>query len=108
MSQLSISGRVIGGQRAVIPSKPSMRQGDLSRTRCPRVIETLRQPRNHPTQQRKEGDLIISALGGSTIATLVERTTRFVMLAHLGRERNAEAVRDSLITTVHHLPASRR
>jgi len=27
---------------------------------------------------------------------LVERTTRFVMLAHLGRERSADAVRDSL------------
>jgi IS30 family transposase len=55
-----------------------------------------------------EGDLIIGALGGSAIATLVERTTRFVMLAHLGRERNAEALRDSLITTVRHLPASFR
>ena len=55
-----------------------------------------------------EGDLIIGALGGSAIATLVERTTRFVMLAHLGRERNAEALRDSLITTVRHLPASLR
>ncbi|NYI42873.1 IS30 family transposase/transposase-like protein [Demequina lutea] len=55
-----------------------------------------------------EGDLIIGALGGSAIATLVERTTRFVMLGHLGRERSAEAVRDSLITTVQDLPASLR
>jgi IS30 family transposase len=55
-----------------------------------------------------EGDLIIGAAGGSAIATLVERTTRFVLLGHLGRERNAEAVRDSLITTVHNLPASLR
>lgn len=55
-----------------------------------------------------EGDLIIGALGGSAIATLVERSTRFVMLGHLGRERTAEAVRDSLITAVQHLPASLR
>ena len=55
-----------------------------------------------------EGDLIIGAAGGSAIATLVERSSRFVMLGHLGRERSAEAVRDSLITTVAHLPAALR
>lgn len=55
-----------------------------------------------------EGDLIIGAAGGSAIATLVERTTRFVTLGHLGRERSAEAVRDSLIAALGHLPASLR
>jgi len=51
-----------------------------------------------------EGDLITGAARGSAIATLVERSSRFVMLAHLGRERNADAVKDSLITTVNALP----
>jgi IS30 family transposase len=55
-----------------------------------------------------EGDLIIGAAGGSAIATLVERSTRYVMLGHLGRERSADALRDSLITTVQHLPKSLR
>ncbi|MFI7531452.1 IS30 family transposase [Nocardia salmonicida] len=55
-----------------------------------------------------EGDLIIGALGGSAIATLVERSTRFVLLGRLGRERNAETVRDSLIAAVADLPASLR
>jgi 2-keto-4-pentenoate hydratase/2-oxohepta-3-ene-1,7-dioic acid hydratase in catechol pathway len=36
-----------------------MRQGDLSHTRHPRVIDTLRQSRNHPPQQRKEGKLAV-------------------------------------------------
>jgi len=55
-----------------------------------------------------EGDLIIGAAGGSAIATLVERSSRYVMLAHLGRERGADAVRDSLIATVAQLPAALR
>jgi IS30 family transposase/transposase-like protein len=55
-----------------------------------------------------EGDLIIGAAAGSAIATLVERSSRYVMLAHLGRERSADAVRDSLISTVSQLPESLR
>jgi IS30 family transposase len=55
-----------------------------------------------------EGDLIIGAAAGSAIATLVERSSRYVMLAHLGRERGADAVRDSLINTVRQLPAALR
>ena len=94
MSQVSISGRVIGGQRAAIPSEPSKRQGDLCHTRHPRVIETLRQPRNHPPQQRKEGDSHHRDVTESAIGTLVERTTRYIMLVHLPADHSAEIVRD--------------
>jgi IS30 family transposase len=55
-----------------------------------------------------EGDLIIGAVGGSAIATLVERSSRLVLLGHLGKERNADAVRDSLIEAVSGLPAALR
>jgi IS30 family transposase len=55
-----------------------------------------------------EGDLIIGAAGLSAIATLVERTSRFVVLGHLGRERNANAAKDSLITVLAALPQSLR
>ncbi|MFC5931654.1 IS30 family transposase [Cryobacterium melibiosiphilum] len=104
MSQFSISGRVICGQRAAIPSEPFMRQGDLSHTRHPRVIDTLRQSRNHPPQQRKEGDLIVGSASGSAIATLVERTTRFVVLVHLPNGHSSAALHDGLISALDALP----
>jgi IS30 family transposase len=36
----------------------------------------------------------------------VERTSRFVVLGHLGRERNSNAVKDSLVTVLADLPES--
>jgi IS30 family transposase len=107
MSQVSISGPVIGGWRAAIPSEPSTRRGDLSHTRHPRVLETLRQPRSHPPQQRKEGDLIVgsTSTSGSAIGTLVERSTRYLLLVHLPHGHSAENVRDGLVATLRTLPA---
>ena len=55
-----------------------------------------------------EGDLIIGADNASAIGTLVERTTRYVMLVHLPHGRTAEHVRDGLITTMATLPAHLR
>ncbi|MEI4273499.1 IS30 family transposase [Klenkia sp. LSe6-5] len=55
-----------------------------------------------------EGDLIIGADNASAIGTLVERSTRYVMLLHLGAGRTAEAVRDQLVTAMNTLPAHLR
>ena len=55
-----------------------------------------------------EGDLITGALNQSAIATLVERTTRYVMLVHLPGDHTAETVRDGLIVTMSTLPAHLR
>ncbi|MGW6156533.1 IS30 family transposase [Streptomyces sp. NPDC055144] len=52
-----------------------------------------------------EGDLIIGKDGASAIGTLVERSTRYVMLLHLPDGRGTEMVRDALIETVQSLPA---
>jgi IS30 family transposase len=103
-----MSGRVIGGQRAAIPSEPSKQQGDLCHTRHPRVIETLRQPRNHPQQKRKEGDLIIGKGNQSAIGTLVERTTNYTMLVHLPDGYKAEQMRDALAAKIKTLPEALR
>ncbi len=55
-----------------------------------------------------EGDLIMGEANKSAIATLVERTTRYVMLVHLPDGHDAEAVRDGLIATIATLPAHLR
>jgi IS30 family transposase len=52
-----------------------------------------------------EGDLILGAHGRSSIATLVERQTRFVMLARLGTQRDTEHVIDALKQRIAELPA---
>jgi IS30 family transposase len=83
--------------------------------RRPRFVDAMRPIAERPVEVETrhipghwEGDLIIGAAAGSAIATLVERTSRYVMLAHLGRERSADAVRDSLIKTVQQLPSALR
>jgi IS30 family transposase len=110
-------------------------RGELRRelTRCLRTGRALRRPRRLPDQRRErripgkvmiserpaevadrnvpghwEGDLIIGKDGGSAIGTLVERSTRFVMLLHLPRGHSAERVRDAMITTMQTLPEALR
>ena len=55
-----------------------------------------------------EGDLVVGAHNGSAIATLVERSTRYLMLVHLENDHTAETVRDGLIKTMGTLPAHLR
>jgi transposase, IS30 family len=52
-----------------------------------------------------EGDLIVGAQNRSFIATLVERQTRYVMLARLGREHDSEKVIAALKDRITQLPA---
>jgi len=51
-----------------------------------------------------EGDLIVGTNARSAIGTLVERTTRYVMLLHLPNGHSADAVRDAMIPTIQTLP----
>jgi IS30 family transposase len=51
-----------------------------------------------------EGDLIVGANNASAIGTLVERSTRFVMLIHLPRRRTAEEFYQALTPTIAALP----
>jgi transposase, IS30 family len=110
-------------------------RGELRRelTRCLRTGRALRRPRRLPDQRRErripdkvmiserpteaddrrvpghwEGDLIIGKDGDSAIGTLVERSSRFVMLLHLPHGHRAEQVRDAMITTMQTLPEALR
>jgi IS30 family transposase len=55
-----------------------------------------------------EGDLILGAGNRSAIGTLVERSTRFVLLLHLGAGKSADAVRDAMLAKIATLPAQLR
>ena len=55
-----------------------------------------------------EGDLIMGSANRSAIGTLVERTTRYLVLLHLPDGHGAEHVRDALVDAVSVLPARLR
>ena len=55
-----------------------------------------------------EGDLIVGTGGRSAIGTLVERSSRYVMLLHLPHGRTAECVRAALSGQLASLPAELR
>ncbi|MFI7578692.1 IS30 family transposase [Micromonospora sp. NPDC049497] len=55
-----------------------------------------------------EGDLIVGRQNQSAIATLVDRTSRYLRLVHLPVDRTAEAVRDALLAMLAELPESVR
>ena len=54
-----------------------------------------------------EGDLIIGS-GGTAIGTLVERSTRFVLLLHLPGDHSADTVATSMIAAMKELPVHLR
>jgi len=55
-----------------------------------------------------EGDVILGSNNRSAIGTLVERTTRFVMLLHLPVDRKPATVRDAMTEMIKTLPEALR
>ena len=109
-------------------------RGELRRelTRCLRTGRALRKPRRRADGRRErfpdkvmiserpaevedravpghwEGDLIVGKDGKTAVGTLVERTTRFVLLLHLPGAFDAEGVRDAITDKITTLPAALR
>ena len=83
--------------------QPGTRQG-----RIPDMINISQRPAtvdDRAIPGHWEGDLIMgSTASNSAIGTLVERTTRFVMLLHLPNGHTAEAVQDAIIAKITELP----
>jgi IS30 family transposase len=55
-----------------------------------------------------EGDLVVGKDGKTAVGTLVERSTRFLLLLHLPDGISAEAVRDAITDKITTLPAALR
>jgi transposase, IS30 family len=85
-------------------------QGRAPRVRITGMVAISDRPdiRDRLVPGHWEGDLIIGKNGLSAIGTLVERSTRFVMLLHLPNGRSAEAVRDAMTNKILTLPAALR
>jgi IS30 family transposase len=110
-------------------------RGGLKRelTRHLRTGRALRKPHRRPDQRRErfagmvniserppevedravpghwEGDLIMgSTASNSAVGTLVERTTRFVMLLHLPHGHDADAVQEAMVAKMATLPEQLR
>jgi IS30 family transposase len=87
------------------------RQATTRQPRIPDMVEISQRPaeaRDRAVPGHWEGDLIFGKANRSAIGTLVERSTRFVMLLHLPEGHGALQVRDRMITAIQTLPTQLR
>ncbi|HET7666399.1 MAG TPA: IS30 family transposase [Mycobacterium sp.] len=83
------------------------RQRGETRGRIPNMVMISERPAeadDRAVPGHWEGDLIVGAKSRSAIGTLVERSTRFVILLHLPDDHSAETVRDAVVDAMRELP----
>lgn len=82
-------------------------QARAGHSRVPGIVEISQRPPEADDRRvpgHWEGDLILGRGNTSAIGTLVERSTRFVMLLHLPDGHDATAVRDRMIDAIRSMP----
>jgi len=87
------------------------KQAQARRSRIANIVEISERPAeadDRAVPGHWEGDLILGAGNKSAIGTLVDRTTRFLMLLHLPNGHDAIQVRDRMIEAIQTLPLQLR
>jgi IS30 family transposase len=88
------------------------RQADQRRERFAGMVMISQRPsevEDRAVPGHWEGDLILGSTGsGSAVGTLVERTTRFVMLLHLPGGHTADIVQEAMVAQMATLPEQLR
>lgn len=84
-------------------NRPEERRGKLVGTIS--ISERPREADDKAVPGHWEGDLIMGRENGSAIGTLVERSSRFVLLIHLPGRHSAQAFHDAIVPTLNQLPA---
>ena len=87
------------------------RRAEERRGRIPNMVSISERPpevEDRAVPGHWEGDLILGADGASAIGTLVERTTRFVLLLHLPARHGAVEVEQAMGEAMSRLPATLR
>ena len=84
------------------------RRADCRRGRIPDMVNISERPaevEDRAVPGHWEGDLLVGAQSKSAIGTLVERTTRFVILLHLPEDHGALSVQEAIVAKMAQLPA---
>jgi len=96
------TGRAVRKPRRSVGERRDQIAGAVSISERPPEVEDRAVPGHW------EGDLITGAQNKSAIGTLVERTTRFVMLLHLPHNHGADAVEQAMAHAMSRLPETLR